>query len=263
MRILDCENTLSMYKSLENISGISQKELKKFIAKFDFDEFQKDNPHSFLRSDEILLKIFEEEYNPSLKFDYTCWFHLTRTFQFDHFKDGILPLGDILDDIWKFLFRLIKNEFSKKDWENYRKSLESGELKREVEDVYGELYRSKINNPIHWGPYAMLIRDSAFKSREIGNHDYLGVPEIVEDICVPFDKIHDFGLLNKYKNNTKSCIIKFKSKSNERYFIGTVLNYLHCIHNKERMYINCNTCFDNKGNKISSKNILKIEYLNE
>lgn len=34
-----------------------------------------------------------------------------------------------------------------------------------------------------WGPYAMLVREVAALSKEVGNHDYLDAPEIIEDIC--------------------------------------------------------------------------------
>ena len=43
-------------------------------------------------------------------------------------------------------------------------------------------YQLKTPDPFHWGPFAMLVRDVAFNAKAIGNHDYLWLPEIIEDI---------------------------------------------------------------------------------
>ncbi|AWI03207.1 hypothetical protein [Clostridium drakei] len=50
----------------------------------------------------------------------------------------------------------------------------------------------------------MVVKDAAFSSEEIGNHDYLKIPEIVEDICVCFEKIYG---INLYISNSKSMIV--------------------------------------------------------
>ena len=58
---------------------------------------------------------------------------------------------------------------------------------REV-GVPDDLNNEKTTNRLHSGPYAMLVKESAFRSSEIGNHDYLEFPEIVEDICNGYER---------------------------------------------------------------------------
>jgi len=37
------------------------------------------------------------------------------------------------------------------------------------------LYSMKANDAMHWGPYALLTKDHAFKPEEIGNLDYFDI----------------------------------------------------------------------------------------
>ena len=67
----------------------------------------------------------------------------------------------------------------------------------------------KVRNPFHWGPYAMLVKEIAFVTDEVRNHDYLDAPEIVEDICFTFSDKYNFDLLRIFKSNTYPCIVKF------------------------------------------------------
>lgn len=36
---------------------------------------------------------------------------------------------------------------------------------------------------MHGGPYAILVREVAEHTKAVGQHDYLGMPEIIEDLC--------------------------------------------------------------------------------
>lgn len=259
MSILDCESISSTYMSLEAI-GIPSKELNDFLLNFDMDNYyDKYNYHD--TGDSLLLDIIKTKFKPVINFEYTYWFHLTRTSKSNTFNEGILPLNKNIDNIWNFLFNLLSDELTVKEWNIYRNDLESGNLKKEYENIFGSHYRNKIKNSILWGPYAMLIRDSAFKSKEMGNHDYLKVPEIIEDICYPFDKIYNFNLLDRYIKNTKPCIVKFRHSESKLYYLGAVLFYLYIMHHNLKMNIHCNTCFSGKGIKIPHKDILSVEYL--
>jgi hypothetical protein len=47
------------------------------------------------------------------------------------------------------------------------------------------LYNFKEEGPddIHGGPFGFLVREVAFHSPSLSTHDYLGMPETIEDIC--------------------------------------------------------------------------------
>nr|WP_319374281.1 hypothetical protein [uncultured Methanobacterium sp.] len=240
--------------------GIPIKELNDYLNNFDMENYyDKYDYHD--TGDSLLLDIIISKFKPVINFEYTCWFHLTRTSKFNTFNEGILPLNKNLDYIWNFLFHLLKDELTFKEWNIYRNDLENGNLKKEDENIFGFHYRNKIKNSIHWGPYAMLIKDSAFKSKEMGNHDYLKIPEIIEDICYPFDNIYNFNLLDRYIKNTQPCIVKFKHSKFELDYLGAVLFYLYKICHNLKINIHCNTCFNGKGLKIHHNDILSVEYL--
>lgn len=254
MKILDCESVDSTYASLEEITEINHKEIKKYLANFDMNKYCESHPWEY--GDKILLNLFKKKYNCGCKFDYTCWFHLTRTFKDNKFERGILPLGEIINEIWDLLFELLPKEFSKIEWIKFRENLE-----RCMDDDSAESYRLKINDQIHWGPFAMLVRGIAFKAPDVGNHDYLAVPEIIEDICECFKNFHEYDLLGKYKSETRPCIIKFKTADSLPDYLGSALYYLYCIAHNVAFSLHCNTCFDAMNNRIDNINIQKIDYV--
>ena len=63
----------------------------------------------------MLFDEFKQYFNiKSLKYDFTIWFHLTRTFPSKNFDKGILPLHNIIDEIWDSLYYLVKDILSEK-----------------------------------------------------------------------------------------------------------------------------------------------------
>lgn len=101
------------------------------------------------------------------------------------------------------------------------------------------------------GPFGMLIKDVAFKAEEIGNHDYLNVPEIIEDM----------GFADIYKKNAIPVIVKFQTKReyDEKYYLRYVLNYIYSMVTEKKLSMDCNTCYDGKNQYISPSNIIYVE----
>jgi hypothetical protein len=259
MNILNCESINSTYESLESI-GIPKEELKEFLYNFDMEEYY--NTYNYGNTgDHLLFDLINYKYKPEFNFDFTYWFHLTRTYEFNSFNEGILPLNENINRIWDYLYTLLKDDFTHNVWERYRSDLEHDNLDKRLDDMGIFHYKNKIGKSLHWGPYAMLIRDVAFKSKEMGNHDYLNVPEIIEDICSPFDTIHNYNLLDKFIKNTKPCIIQFKHSTSKSYYLGPILFYLYSIHHNRGLSIHSNMCFNGNGVKIPQKDILNVEYL--
>ncbi|QQP11348.1 hypothetical protein FJQ98_19340 [Lysinibacillus agricola] len=190
------------------------------------------------------------------QYDKTFWFHLSRTTPFNNFKEGLLSLNDNLENLWDLLFTLQEGFLPKDEWNIFRKSLES-----DCPSHFASLYRMKASDKIHGGPFAMLIREVAFHSEEIGNHNYLGVPEIIEDICFPFQEKYGFDLLTKFKKVTLPCIVKFETTDVEEYHLGVVINFLYHKYHSLELNLDCNTCFDGYGKSIPNKALLQIEYL--
>lgn len=255
MKILNCESFNSALVSLEDITNIKKEKIVEFLTDFDMDKYYELHPNYDNTGDVLLFDQFKSTFNPRLDYDKTMWFHLTRIFPSNDFQNGILPLGFIIDDIWESLYELSSNFISKDDWYKFRATMEAGKG-----GWLAYLYQQKTSDNFHHGPYAMLIRDAAFKFKEMGNHDYLDVPEIIEDICVIFEKLYGKDLLNLYRKATMPCIIKFITGFGYPDNISPVLYYLYNTIHDKKLSIYCNTTYDAKG-PILPKNIVKVEFL--
>lgn len=253
-KILDCETIESTYQSLSNILELEIKEIEYFLKEIDIEDYYNKHPNCNYMADEFLLKKIIKDYKSKIQFDKVCWFHLARVMDNSAFQKGIYPLGKYLDNLWQNLYLLIKDKINECEWNDFRKKIET-----DYDNHFAYLYRIKSTDEFHWGPYAMLVRDVAFNSEEIENHDYLKIPEIVEDISICFEKIYGINLAESYINNSKSIIVKFISEDVEENYIGVALNYLYNKLHGLEMSLDCNTCYDGKANIILREAILTIE----
>lgn len=136
--------------------------------------------------------------------DAVCWFHLTRLPDPKSVRRlGVLPLNLALDSIWDFLHGLLPSPSSRPEWDAFRARLDTRDDRRT------RLYRAKVRNPLHWGPYAILMREAAARPKEMGCHDYLRTPEIVEDICRAYALESGVDLAPAYRAATRPCVVKF------------------------------------------------------
>lgn len=256
MKILDCENIESINSSLNGIMDISESEIKEFLLNFNMDQYYDTHPDYPGTGDELLIYLFEGKYRKDYKIDVTYWFHLTRTFESNRFEEGILPTGESINLIWDFLFSLVGHKLTKKEWNKFRENLE-----KDTKSFSAEQYRLRIDKTIHGGPFAILNKALAFIPNEVGNHDYLKTPEIVQCICSYFEEVYKYNLLRLYTENTKPCIVKFKFNGGESKYIGNILFYLYCIYHNEKLSAYCSNCFDGKGIRIPHENILNIKFI--
>lgn len=256
MKVLDCESFHTTLLSLESITHVKQENILSFLNNFDMDDFYYRNP-LYGSGDELLLLKFKNEFDPVTSYDQSNWFHLTRLYKNDDFKDGILPLVDVVEDKWDKLYSLISDKISTEEWTDFRKNMEMGAL-----GPHSSLYKFRMSSTDFKGPYAISIKETAFVSDQIRNHDYLAVPEIIKDICFCFEKTFGYDLFKEYTKNSEPCIVKFKAEYSNPNLIGKVLFYLYQrVHEKE-LNSNCKSNYNANGNKIPPEDILKVEYLN-
>lgn len=239
--ILDCESVETTYNSLERILGVTRQSMEKVFQDFDIDRYYTLNPNSYDRPNELLLSKVLGSDQLDIEFDCVCWFHLTRTVQTNKFEEGILPLNKAINLIWDFLYALVDKELPLKEWIKFK----SGSLSRA---------------PKEFGPFAVLVREGAFRWRELGNHDYLAVPEIVEDVSINFGKIYKLDLLERFKNNTSPCIVKFINDRVYPGLIGRALYYLYTVYRGLKFSHLCTTNFPGQNEVIAKNRILKIEF---
>lgn len=246
MADLDCETFESALTSLCTIFRVEEEQLRKFLLSIDLEQHYRSN-HPPRPPDDELVRLFEQEHGQDReRIERVYWFHLTRVPSGASFEDGLLPLGAVLGRIWEMLFVL----FSGTPHEPRLREM----AKAGVQDFQFNL---KKNDSLHWGPYAMLVREIAFACATASNHDYLRTPEIVEDICS--------GYMNQFGENIQGVIeeklvptvVKFWSKY-EGYEIESALYYVYCQIHSEKLTMFANTCFDGEGVAVPFDRIVSV-----
>jgi hypothetical protein len=244
---LDCESKEYALQTLCEGFNCSHDSLKNILLELDIEKiYQENGDNIYIPSEEYLCNYVVNKLGNHKPLALVNWFHLTRTIKQNEFNDGIIPLGDYLEKIWSALIDIAPDVVIKK---NLKLLKENG--------VPNSLYQTKHNNPLHWGPYAVLVKETAFHSSI--QHDYLGMPEIIEDICNGYEEKYGESIINIYESSLVPKIIKFKS--NRRIDIGcieTALYYAYLSVRGNPPSSNCITCFDGKCAKIESESIVYV-----
>jgi len=169
---IDCESYESALASLAGVYGVSSEDIKNYLSNFDLDiEYEKYKAD--MDAGDLLQTKFNQQFGgPKRLVTGISWFHLTRTSEGTTFSEGIRPLGAALPKLWDMLISIPKAETKRRRLEELR-----------TNGVPNYHYNLKAPHTLHHGPFAMLVRESAFNASEIGNHDYLKLPEIIEDVC--------------------------------------------------------------------------------
>lgn len=256
MKILDCESPEKAYESIETITGLSPSSLNKI-----FDEFSPKGQYS--PYDQLFGVIRKQvEYTA---YDRACIFHFTRVPENADFTKGILPLQAALDSIWEFLFTITNDIVSAEEWEAFKHDMNYGSPSGVVGLPSSGIrqYQIKTRNSAQGGPFGLLIREMGFHSKAAGNHDYLAIPEIVEDICRYFEGVHGFNPAEGYMATTRPCIVKFVTPEISREYLSTAFYYLYCIYKGYELNREVSSGFSGRGNAIGAENILNIEWLDK
>lgn len=120
-------------------------------------------------------------------------------------------------------------------------------------------YSLKHNDPFHWGPYAMLVKDTAYHSRDLGNHDYLRMPEIIEDICNGYQKQFGEPIIEFYEQLLIPKVVKFESSSRlDDGCIEAAIYFAYQYVRKMPPNGGTVTCFDGNGTGINFEDIISV-----
>ncbi len=253
MTFLDCESIDSTLVSLQSALCLDSHEIKGRLLGCDLDSLLDAKP-DIRGPEQALLDLFPER-DRSWPYSYVCWFHLTRCLPTD-FSEGILPLPKILEKTWTFLEELARSLIPDIDWRDFRSRVERAELGH-----FSCLYQLKTSNSSQWGPFAVLVRDVAFVPNQVGNHDYLRTPEIVEDICLSFQEAYNVDLLRQFIQATSPYVVKFKDQTVRQDCVGTALCYAYrAVQGKPLSHCE-SICFDAGGKAIPSDQILDIQVI--
>ena len=250
--ILDCETKESTFESLSAIFNCNHSDLKSLLSEVDLEQIYE------LQWREQLIPYTEYVYNYVVKelgepnsLDGVCWFHCTRTVMSNKFKEGILPLGESINRVWSMMLDIVKNSHLHQQLATMKKN-----------GVNNFQYTLKTEDSVHWGPYGILIRDVAFYTQELSQHDYLELPEIIQDICNGYYEKYQESILDIYKKALSPCIVKFLSDLRvDQDCLETALQYAYSSVRRLPPNGGAVDCFDGEGKTIKNEQILSIKFL--
>jgi hypothetical protein len=117
-----------------------------------------------------------------------------------------------------------------------------------------------LGQPLLGGPYAMLVRESAFRAREMGNHDYLWLPEIMEDICNGYRVAYGDVIHERLCNALTPFIVKFWStRILGKNCVESAMYYLYSTAHEEELCDLANTCYDGANSRVPPERIVCVE----
>lgn len=248
MLVLDCDTRSSAVASVASIYGLSSQTIESFLRDFDIDAHY-ERTHPSQSGDQELRHVFEAKFNVQPKQpDRVCWFHLTRAPKGTDFSEGLLPPSASLDRVWQAVLSV---------FEGTEHEVKLRELRHM--GVPSWHYSTKVGNPIHAGPYAMLVRDVATQSKAIGNHDYLWLPEIMDDICAGYCERYGDPLYELLSQALVPTTVKFWSaKKRGNGCVAAALFYLYLSAHNEPLSLYANTCFDGENSPIPPSQVLSV-----
>jgi hypothetical protein len=251
MTVLDCESYESALCSICSAYKIDRARLVDFLITTDLDEEYKRASHQSVFG-ETLTNLFESQFGkPPTAFDSVAWFHLTRVPEGTTFSDGILPLNLALPKVWQAVVS----------------SVSDTQRRERLEELHSEgvpdfQYNFKTNDKLHFGPHAMLVRESAFHAESMGNHDYLRLPEIVEDVCNGYETRYGESICAEISQALRKCIVKFVISDNAAgAYTEEALKYCWCKANEQPLDTSANSCYDAEGKTIPPEAIQEVQFL--
>jgi len=242
--ILDCETSESILTSLENIFSTNKNEILSFIMNNNLDEIWRKS-----KQEKCAYQYYYEEFRKKFKLNTqeieAFWFHNTRVQESICFLEGILPLEEAIPRVEILVDEIVAD---------------LGINHNSNKALFATIIQHKLNTSTDRGPWGFLIKDFAFCLPD-GIHNYLEMPEIVEDVIRFKYNNHYHQIVKKYKEVTTPCIVKFKvSRNFHPDNLAFVIHYIYQKENKLELNENCNTNLSNCGESISQDMIIKINF---
>ncbi|EEZ6118625.1 hypothetical protein OGQ40_003552 [Salmonella enterica subsp. enterica serovar Muenchen] len=201
MLILDCSSRSQALFSLSSGFGCSVMQLKKVLLSLDLEQIYETDHSIMIDSQQYLREYVCRELGSPGKFSTAYWFHGTRTSADNTFESGLLPLNQTESLVMDMLVNLAPDAVVKE-------KLQAWNFHAGVPD---NLFRMRTRNEMHWGPYGHLVREVHLHARKLWQHNYLRLPELVEDVCNAYQKKYGQDLTEHYLKVLKPCIVCFRA----------------------------------------------------
>lgn len=251
VQVLDCSNVESALASLAASAGVSTDRLRGALdAVADEEILETEDPNRAMEG------LVERHLGvPFGSLTAVRYFHGTRTIDPDRIRrEGLLPLGAVIDRIWDTLRALAGDRLDTQQWQMLRSMMEEGRPGH-----FADLYALKTRNAHLHGPYGLLIRDELLRPRDIGNTDYVKAPEIIDDIAITASEQFGVDLSGTYRAASRSCIVAFDVPSADPPAeISAACWYVRTHPDLTR---NGTWAFDGQGHAVTPEAIVSVDVL--
>ncbi len=166
---------------------------------------------------------------------------------------GLLPLDEVLDEIWRTLHQLVAEDLDASEWKEFREWLESDGGAHD-----GSLYRLKTGAAVHFGPHGVFAK-AVLLSPPPPAHDYLGGPEIVEDISRAFEARYSVDLLSRFLENTAPCVVTFVDGTVEPAAANSVFWFAYSMIRDGTLGSNANGGISLHGRQVPASDVVAVE----
>jgi hypothetical protein len=251
---LDCETRQSAEASVLAAFGCTQSALRAFLGDpshlahyeanwqtipVDFDRF-------------LYQRACETLGSPTLPTEF-CWFHGTRVPLGTTFEEGILPLGLVVPSLQARLVAELEDPAA-------RAAVERAFATKGGNSFH---FGEKLSHEVHSGPYAILVREVADYANELSQHDYLRMPEIIEDLCDEVRAECGLDLLPVYEERWQPVLVKFVAPAGDSgdYALGVALRYLRAMELEGKPDRGAVWCFDGENEAVPPERILSVEFV--
>lgn len=246
---LDCRDLETTIESLRTAMGISENELVHALHSYDASRLA---DHLYDDVAKAICASFGLE-PEELRFSGASFFHGTRAISPSQFMErGVLTLPEMLDEIWAQLGDL--SGVAASDWALLRKDVEG-----EGGEDAGWRYRGRIEHRVNHGPNAYLIREMHLMALD-SHHDYLGCPEIVQDICTCCHAATGVDLERIFVSQTTPCIVRFERPEPSTQNVETAFAYAFAVATSTDLGgIACGGGFDGYGVSVPPEFVAAVE----
>jgi hypothetical protein len=182
-----------------------------------------------------------------------CWFHGTRVPAGTSFEEGILPLRAVVPSLQ----------------ERLTAELDDSAAKEAVHRAFankggnGFHFGNKLTHEVHGGPYGILVREVADYANALGQHDYLRMPEIIEDLCDEVQAECGLELLPLFEERWRPALVKFIAPAGDsgEFALAVALRYLRAVELDGKPDKGAVWCFDGDNQVVSHERILKVDFV--
>ncbi|WP_400223425.1 hypothetical protein [Escherichia coli] len=252
MFTLDCSTRSQALLSLSSGFGCSVMELKKVLLSLDLEQIYETDHSIMIDSRQYLREYVCRELGIPGEFTTAYWFHGTRTSADNIFENGLLALNQTESLVMDMLVNLAPDA-------EVKEKLQAWNFHAGVPD---HLFRTRTRDKMHWGPYGHLVREVHLHARKLWQHDYVRLPELVEDVCNAYKKKYRQDLTGHYLEVLKPCIVCFRADIDyEKGALEAALSYAYTSVRELPPDSGAVFGIDRHGKSVSVDEIVNVEFI--